>query len=125
MSSIKLDALISEFPEQTSSVQKLADFFERKQDERLTKEFTVQKMFDVAQPVQQAVLVAILHRFAENGILRECVRVESEAHGGIGDFDSLLEVPPVINDWRLGKEVEVTFENVRLIYKLPPKTSIE
>lgn len=122
MSSINLDSLISEFPEQESSVQKLAAFFEEKQDPRNVKEFTIQRIFDIAQPVSQSVLVEILHRFAEQGIVRECIRVESEGLGGIGDFDSFEDIPPVMNDWRLGREVEVRLDQLRWIYKLLPKS---
>jgi hypothetical protein len=124
MSLIKLDRLISEFPDQERSVHQLAEFFEAKQDDREVKEFTVQRMFDVASPVQQSVLIEILHRFAEQGVVDECVRVESDAHGGIGDFDSLDQIPAVINDWRLGRQIEVTIDKVRLIYKLRPKSLV-
>lgn len=122
MSSIRLDPLIDEFPEQRASVEKLADFIDKKAEERgPAKEFTVQRIFDTVSPVSQAVLLEILQRLVEQGVLEKILRVESDAMGGIGDFHSLTEIPPVIWDSRSGHEVEVRLDQVRLIYKLQPR----
>lgn len=121
MSSIKLDPLIDEFPEQKESVEKLARFIDEKsRPGGRAKEFTIQRIFDVAAPVSQAVLLEILQRLVQQGVFDKILRVESEASGGIGDFHSLNDIPAVLFDTKTGQDVEVRLDQVRLIYKLRP-----
>jgi hypothetical protein len=118
MSSANLDTLIAEFPEERDAVKRLADILNSAADSGATRELTIQRLYDLIHPSSQGVLVRILARLVQQGIIRQVVRVESDAFGGIGDFHSITEVPPVLFDSRTGRDIEVRFDQIRLIYKL-------
>lgn len=125
MSSINLSSLISEFPEERDAVERLLRWLQQAsarqqftEDEVISPEWTVQRLFDVAHPRSQRSLARILHRLVEKGVLRQIVRVESVTKGGLGDYDSLDEIPPTLFDEFLGYEVDVSMSQVRTIYSL-------
>jgi hypothetical protein len=67
--------------------------------------------------VPPAQLSLILTELADGGVLHRIVRVESpETGGGIADYHSLLEIPETIRDYRTGKTLEVTPDNIRTIF---------
>jgi hypothetical protein len=82
------------------------------------RELTVQRLYDLISPSSQRVLAKILTRLVQQGIFKQVVRVESEALGGIGDYESITDIPPVIFDSRIGRNVDVSLDRVRVIYKL-------
>jgi len=64
-------------------------------------------------------------KFLENqGLVKKIIRVESPAYGGIGDFDSILDLPSVIEDFRTGLELAVTEENTKVLYSLTKSTEV-
>jgi len=125
MSSINLEALIDEFPEEAASVKRLAAFLDRSEKSgQPTKELSVQRFFDIAKPSSQMVLVRMLQRLVQQGVLRRLVRVESDALGGIGDFGSVADVPHVLFDSRMGREIEVRSDQLKLIYRFEPTGAV-
>lgn len=119
MSSVKLRPLIREFPEEREAVARLARFIETSRRPGKDRFYTFERFFDVAEPSSQRVLLGIVTRLVQQGVLKKLVRVESVAGGGIQDFDSLQDVPERLFDTRQGYEVEVQPEQVRLMFKLP------
>jgi hypothetical protein len=118
MSLIKLDFLIDEFPGELDAIERLEKFiFEISKRTNGTRDVTPSHMFDVVKPSSQRVLVKILKRIAGYGYVRKILRVNSVMKGGIGDFDSILEIPEVMMDTRLGYEIEVQPEQINLIYQ--------
>lgn len=117
----KYDTLIAEFPEESAAIIRLCSFLDEHGSEP-TVAFRVGRLFDVARPKTFRTLVLILGSLVDMGVLSRFVRVESDALGGIGDFPSLVEVPTVMFDGRLGYEIEVRLEQVKLMYspKRPP-----
>ncbi|WP_155637706.1 hypothetical protein [Burkholderia cepacia] len=120
MSSIDFGALIEEFPEEAESLRRLATFFSSMDNAPRARELTVQRVFDVARPSSQHVLLKMLQRLVQQGALEKVVRVESDALGGIGDFPSVSDVPHVMFDPRIGHEIEVRPDQLRLMYKVNP-----
>ncbi|MGF6901878.1 hypothetical protein [Paraburkholderia sp. GAS348] len=118
MSSIDLEALIDEFPEEAASIGRLASYLDDAVRERGTKELTIQRLFDIAQPSSQSALVVILQRLVQQGVLQKLIRVESDALGGIGDYRSVTEVPLMLFDSRMGREIEVRSDQLKLLYRL-------
>ncbi len=52
--------------------------------------------------------------------MRKIIRVVSPTtHVGIKDYTSLEEVPKVVSDESTGHEVEVTGNNLQLLYVIP------
>jgi hypothetical protein len=122
MSSIRLDPLIDEFPAERESLEKLSSFIDRKQHSTAGRtELTVERIFDVTHPSSEGVLLAILQRLVQQGVLDKVLRVQSDFLGDIGgDFHHLKEIPPVLFDSRRGIDVEVRLDQVRLVYVVKP-----
>lgn len=118
MSSVNLDTLINEFPEEKVAVERLAAYLDSASASGAARELTVQRLYDLISPSSQRVLAKILVRLVQQGVFKQVVRVESEALGGIGDFESIVDVPPVLFDSRIGRNVDVNLDKIRLIYKL-------
>lgn len=118
MSSANLDTLITEFPEEKDAVDRLTAYLDSASVSGYARELTVQRLYDLISPSSQRVLAKILTRLVQQGIFKQVVRVESEALGGIGDYESITDIPPVIFDSRIGRNVDVSLDRVRVIYKL-------
>jgi hypothetical protein len=58
-------------------------------------------------------------KYLENtGKIKKILRVESPSLGGIGDFESIEDIPNIIEDFRTGLELEVEPENIKVLYTL-------
>jgi hypothetical protein len=114
MSSTKLDALISEFPEEGAAIERLRAMV----SEPPAAPLTVQRLYDLMKPSSLRALALIMSRATQEGMTQKFFRVESKRMGGIGDFDKLEEIPQVIFDSRLGEEIEVQDDQVNLLYRI-------
>ena len=119
MSSVKLEPLISEFPEEGEALERLTAFIEANRSATKDRIFTFERLLEVSEASSQRILLGIATRLVQQGVLRKVVRVESLAGGGIGDFASQGDVPSVIFDSRQNQMIEVQPEQVRLMFKLP------
>lgn len=82
--------------------------------------FTFERLRELTHATSSAELVIAIQELVEGGKLRTIVRVESPiGKGGIQDFDSTNNLPHEIFDWRSGKQIEISPENVRVLYALP------
>lgn len=113
MSSTKLDALISEFPEEVEAIERLREMMSAPPLAPLT----VQRLYDLVRPSSLRALALIMSRATQKGITKKFFRVESKRMGGIGDFNKLEEIPQVMFDSRLGEEIEVQDDQVSLLYR--------
>ena len=116
MSSIKFDTLINEFPEESAAVSRLLELVRDGQSRPGRKEYRPNRLYDELQPSNYRVLVQILTSAAEKGLLQRSFRVLSRKGGGIGDFDSILDIPHEIFDHRIGHDVEVSQDDIELIF---------
>ena len=116
MFSHNLDYLIKEFPEERSAIERLCIYLDSVKGS--VRELTVQRLYDLIDPSSQRVLVKMLQQLVKNGVFKQIVRVESDSLGGIGDYDSVVDVPKVIFDSRLGQTVEVRLDQIHLVYRL-------
>ena len=70
-------------------------------------------------PAKLALLLADLEAAC---VVNQIIRVESpETHSGIKDFESIDELPTEIYDEYTGKTIDVTPQNVIVLYKTQPK----
>jgi hypothetical protein len=115
--SVNLDRLTAEFPSDADAVRRLIRYLERYANQAGT-ELSAKKLYDESHPSSQRILVRILQRLIDEGVLEQIVRVESDEAGGIADFPSLGDVPEEIHDWRRDRILHVTPDNLRLIYKV-------
>jgi hypothetical protein len=120
MSSPKFDTLIDEFPEEVDAVKRLLELVRDGQARPGRKEYRANRLYDVLQPSNYRVLVQMLSSAAEKGLLERSFRVLSGNGTGIGDFDSVSEIPLELYDSRIGKNVEVSLDDVELIFVIKP-----
>lgn len=119
MSSDKFDILIDEFPEETAVVRRLRDLIGRALATPGRKEYSPTRLYDLLQPSNYRVMIRLLSSASDKGLLHKHIRVESSSgKGGIGDFDSLVDVPLRLYDSRIGREVDVTKDQLEMIYSI-------
>jgi hypothetical protein len=84
-------------------------------------EFTFERLLDLAGEVDERDLASALALLVNSGRLKQIVRIESPyvKGGGIGDFDSIVDVPERIRDERSDTELTVTPSNLRVLYRVP------
>jgi hypothetical protein len=116
MFSTRYDTLIDEFPEESAAVSRLLELVREGESRPGRKEYRANRLYDMLQPSNYRVLVQILSSAADRGMLKRSFRVLSSAGGGIGDFDSILEIPAVLYDTGTGRNVEVSKEDIELIF---------
>lgn len=120
MSSVKFDSLIAEFPEERQAVERLSALLDSCARSHLEyHELTIQRLFDELQPSSNRVLAKLLISAVRHGLIQRKIRVISDRKGGIGDFDSIADVPSVMFDSRIGIEIEVRPDQVQMIYRIP------
>jgi hypothetical protein len=116
MSLLKFDTLIDEFPEESAAVSRLLELVRNGVARPGRKEYRADRLYDVLQPSNYRVLVQILSSAVDKGLLKRSFRVLSSSGGGMGDFDSVLEIPPEIYDTHTGRSVEVSHDDIELIF---------
>jgi hypothetical protein len=81
-------------------------------------EYTFDHLYQKAGFSSPEALSLVLAELVDRGEIQKRVRVESPSTGGIGDYESLQEVPKTVYDWRSDKQLTVTPENLQVIFKL-------
>lgn len=99
---------------------RLQQQLERLQRSGKYKELTLERIYELSEPSSHRVLLSILGRLCQQGVLSEFVRVFSSSGTPIDDFPSLTDVPHTIKDWHNGQDVIVDTDRLRMIYKVQP-----
>jgi len=121
MSSINLQGFANKYPDEKEAIRELERLLNSPQTTS-KHEFTLDRLFDIVGPSSREELAIILGELVSNDILKLVIRVESPTtSGGIGDFDKLEAVPDRIHDWRTDRRINVTAENIRVLYKVRPQ----
>lgn len=61
---------------------------------------------------------SLIKDLEHTGDIKKILRVESPSLGGVGDFESISDIPSVIDDFRTGLELKVEHENIKVLYTL-------
>ncbi|GAB1578696.1 hypothetical protein [Bordetella petrii] len=117
MSSVKLDALIREFPEEAQALERLVHFLDQYQEQEGRREFPLERLFEIAEPSSERVLLKILQRVCKQGALTRLVRIENANGQGLATFPTVDDVPDQIYDFTLGRTIEVDHDLLRIIYQ--------
>jgi hypothetical protein len=119
MSSDKFDILIDEFPDETAAVRRLREEIVRALASPGRKEYSPTRLYDLLQPSNYRVMIRLLSSASDKGLLHKYIRVESASgKGGIGDYDSVIDVPLQLYDSRIGRMVDVTQDQLEMIYSI-------
>lgn len=118
--SAKFENLIAKFPEGEQPFRRLAAFWDRSPNPGAqTREFPINRLMDIAGPVPMPLLITVLSVLVQEHVLDKVLRVESPVTGGgIEDFQSVMEIPAVIHDWRTDTQIAVTPDQIKLIFRL-------
>ena len=121
MSLTKLDTLIDEFPEEAQALERLVDLLKPRPGRNDRREYSPARMYDLIQPTNFRVLVQILSSATQKGLIKRIIRVVSPTTGGgIGDFESIVDIPDFLLDIRVGREIEVTTDSITMVYEILP-----
>ena len=113
---MNFESIASKFPSEQEAIAKLREILSKA--DREEAEFTLNRLCDLVVPRDREEFAIILGELARGGLIKLVVRVVSPTtQGGVGDFSDLAQVPQVIHDWRTDTAVQVTSENLRIIYK--------
>jgi len=83
-------------------------------------EYTLERMMELIEPRDRDELILALGNLVHSGRIQKLIRVVSRrGQGGIGDFDSIEQVPSEMLDSRTGVNVEVTPDDLQFIYVVP------
>jgi hypothetical protein len=121
MRSVSFENLTSRLPDERKALSRLKSLIDAasSQRDKQAPEYTFEYLFDTTGFVKPEDLALVLAELVSEGAIQKKVRVYSPSSGGgIGDFESVIDVPPVIFDWRADREVEVTPDNLSVIYRL-------
>ncbi|MFT5048579.1 MAG: hypothetical protein ACI8UP_005582 [Porticoccaceae bacterium] len=122
MSSVNLEALTSEFPALTGVVKRLVTFLESTACTATQDKFySYDRISVIAETQPNQELATVLSRLVQGGLLEQVIRVENNS-AGIGDFNSISEIPELIHDWRTDSDIAVTPDKLHLYYKLHART---
>jgi hypothetical protein len=124
MSSASFDNLTSRLPKERDALLRLKSLIEspgsQSEKSRLPLEYTFEHLFEETGFVKPEDLALALAELVSQGAIEMKIRVLSPSSGGgIKDFESILDVPQTIHDWRTDKEVSVTPDELTVIYRLP------
>ena len=114
MSLPKFDALTSRFPDERHALKGLAELIRSSKK----REMTFDHLVSWLGPKSIENLALILGELTQQGIVARVIRVESPNHSGIGDFLRLEDIPEHIYDYSSDEEIDVTAENLKIVYKV-------
>lgn len=118
MSSMKFYDLMREFPEEKESLERLSEQLERLQSTGREQELTFNRIFELVEPSSQVILHSILQRLCTQGFVTQWVRVIADSGEAIKDYPSLVDVPDEVENWRTGRVMSITSDNLEVIYKI-------
>ena len=115
---MNFERIADKFALGTESRLRLANILHEAADR--DREYTLNQLAELVEPPNTTQLAALLGCLVREGELRKIIRVVSPTtQGGIGDFDSLEQVPNEVRDWRTDTMVEVKPDDLRVVYIIP------
>jgi len=113
---MSFESIANSHPSEQAAIGKLKQLLVRPRAH--PEEFTLNRLCDLVAPHDRDEFAMILGELSRQGLLKLIVRVISPTtQGGVGDFSTLADVPHVIHDRRTDTNLEVSSENLRIVYK--------
>jgi len=110
---MNLESLTARYPSERQAIARLIALLSQGEH----KEYTLNRLIDLVRPKSTEELAAALGDLVRSGDIKLVIRVVSPStRGGIADFASLADVPDVVHDWRSDRDVEVTPDDLRVVY---------
>jgi hypothetical protein len=113
MSSATLRDIIAKLPTERSTIERL----ERLLGEHRDRDYTAERLYRLVEPHSRKSLARVLFELVGHGLVDTYVTVESPSGGSIGEYESLDDVPAVVKDFRTGRSMRVSPEDLRVHYR--------
>ena len=119
-SETELDTLIAKYPSEEDAIERLREFISEQYsaEDFQKKVFTLDRLLSLVRPQSTWDFAYVLSDLATKGILHQLVRLHSSSGPGLRDFERIEDVPATIHDMTIDQEVEVSPENLKVVYKL-------
>jgi hypothetical protein len=117
MFSEKLSNLMNRHPENQDVYRRLGELYEE-MGSNPRASLPLLRMLDKLHLPPSLSTFSIIRALEVEGVLRKIIRVESPSQAGLEDFDSIMDVPEVMEDFRTGMELKVTAENIKVLYSI-------
>jgi hypothetical protein len=117
MFSKKFLNLMNKYPENRDVFKRLGVLYiEMGRDPRVS--LPLLRMLDMLSLTPSSGTFSIIRLLEKKGFIRKVVRVESPSELGLMDFDSISDVPDVIEDFRTGMDLNVKPEHIKILYSI-------
>lgn len=122
MSYQKLENLISRFPSEKGTLERLNALMisdiSASQSKKQQRIYPLARLMDKVNPNSQYSFIEIVSVLVEEGVMKRILRVESPINQiGLGDYDAIEDIPKSIHDETSDEDIDVSPENVKLYYK--------
>jgi hypothetical protein len=115
---MNFERVTSKYPSERAAIARLGKLLDKYSGQRT--EYSLNRLCDELMPNNREVLASALGELVRQGTLKLVFRVLSPGtEKGIKDFESLDQIPEVIDDTRTGLKVEVRPENLKPVYVAP------
>jgi hypothetical protein len=115
---MNFERVTSKHPSERAAIVRLGKLLEKYSGQRT--EYSLNRLCDEVSPKNRDAFTSALGELVRQGTLKLVFRVLSPGtEKGIKDFESLDEIPDVLDDFRTGTRIEVTPENLRAVYVAP------
>lgn len=117
----RFSPLITKYPHEADSLERLAAWFRsfesRRGDAYRKVQLEPQRLFEISQAGSTVRLANVISLLISEGLLERVLVVESPGGGGIQTYHSQSEIPRFIHDVRRDLDLEVTEDVIKTFYK--------
>lgn len=117
MFSEKLSNLMNKNPENQDVYRRLGELYEE-MGSNPKASLPLLRMLDRLRLPPSLNTFSVIRALEVEGVLRKFIRVESPSQAGLEDFNSIMDVPDVMEDFRTGMELKITSENIKVLYSI-------
>ena len=117
MSLHNLSTLISKYPDKADTFKHINSFISARKT-ILDNSYPLSNLLDklcLKSSMNSLLTIQILE---DEGVISKIFRVESPSLGGLGDFNSISEIPLIINDFRTDTDLKVKPQHISVLYKI-------
>ncbi len=116
----KFDHITNSFPLDLEAIQRvkglISPYIGREDSNRI--EFSHLRLSEQLADIPTIRASKLINALIQNEVLVKNLRVTSEVGTGLAEYKTILDIPEVIHDQFIDREVEVTPERIDVIYKI-------
>lgn len=124
MSSKEYLNLMREHPESREAFERLSELFIElgRDSNRL---LPLPRMLNMLSLEPSPKTFTLIHALESDGFIHKVIQIESPAIGGIEKYNSLLDIPEYVDDFRTGMRLKVAPEHIKILYSISDKVELQ